>query len=109
MGDLISREAAVAAIDAHERMARRDGIKDGEMRPTLKAVREFVRALPAVDAEPVRHGRWVAEDDMLPPEYHGKKRCSICAQFALHDLYGRERLSLYCPNSGVKMDGDDDE
>lgn len=105
MGDLISREAALAAIDAHERMARRDGIKDGEMRPTLKAVREFVQALPAVDAELVRRGKWVAEDGMMPPEYHGKKRCSICAHFAMHDLYGRERLSRYCPNCGAKMEG----
>ena len=107
MDDLISREDTLAAIDAYERMTRRIGIKDDEMWPTLKTVAAFVQALPAIYAEPVRKGKWITEDGMMPPEYHGKKRCSICAKFAMHDLYGRERLSRYYPNCGAKMDGDD--
>lgn len=59
--------------------------------------------------EPVRHGKWMTADGMLPPEYHGKKCCSVCAEFALHDRFGRERLSWYCPHCGAKMGGGEEE
>lgn len=51
MGDLISREVALVAIDAYERMARENDIKDSEIRPTLNAVRRTIQALPDVNAE----------------------------------------------------------
>lgn len=53
--------------------------------------------------EPVRHGKWLKVSRMLPPEWHDKKRCSVCANFALHDRLGRVRPSNYCPNCGAKM------
>jgi hypothetical protein len=55
--------------------------------------------------EPVRHGKWIAADGMLPPGYRGKKYCSVCFEFALHDCFGRERLSWYCPFCGAIMEG----
>lgn len=55
--------------------------------------------------EPVRHGKWIDADGMLPPEYHGKKYCSVCTEFALHDRFGRERLSWFCPFCGAMMKG----
>ena len=60
---------------------------------------------PTIDAVPVVHGRWVKANGMMPPEYHGRKCCSVCDAFALSDFYGRERLSDFCPNCGAKMDG----
>lgn len=51
MGDLIDREVALVAIDAYERMARKNGIKDNEMQPTLDAIRKIIQALPDVNAE----------------------------------------------------------
>ena len=57
-----------------------------------------------IDAVPVVHGRWVKANGMMPPEYHGRKCCSVCDAFALSDFYGRERLSDFCPNCGAKMD-----
>lgn len=57
--------------------------------------------------EPVRYGKWMTADGMLPPGYRGKKYCSVCTEFALHDRFGRERLSLSCPFCGAKMDGGD--
>ena len=44
-GDLISRKELLEAID--------------ELRPKLQSIREFVQNRPAVDAEPVRHSKWV--------------------------------------------------
>ena len=48
------------AIDERERIARKyvPDIRGDELRPALKSIREFVNNRPAVDAEPVRHGRW---------------------------------------------------
>lgn len=101
MDDLISRKAAIDIMQAKGDMAM------GTPKAVFYNAAHMLETLPAVDAEPVRRGKWVAADGMMPPEYHGKKRCSICAQFAMHDLYGRERLSRYCPNCGAKMGGED--
>ena len=64
-----------------------------------------IEKAPTISAVPVVHGRWVKANGMMPPEYHGRKCCSVCDAFALSDFYGRERLSDFCPNCGAKMDG----
>lgn len=101
MGDLISREDTLAAIDAYERMTRRIGIKDDEMWPTLKTVAAFVQALPAVDAEPVRRGQWINRGYVCG-EYEWE--CSVCGE---SEWRGSTIGLYYCPNCGAKMDGDD--
>lgn len=53
---------------------------------------------PAVDAEPVRHARWLDDD-----RYFGYgERCSACASGSTG--HGRNK---YCPNCGARMDGGD--
>ena len=47
---------------------------------------------PFVDAEPVRHGRWIPTRPYL-----GSTKCSICGK-----VWGIE--SPYCPSCGAKMD-----
>ena len=79
-----------------------------EMRVSGKAAYMVVQDAPAIEAEPVRHGRWVGIKGMAPPEYHGKHRCSICYARALERKF-YEELSDYCPNCGAKMDGDSHE
>ena len=100
MDDLISREAALKAVNAYDYR----GFTVEMVKTITDGCAIELKKLPAVDAEPVRHGKWMTASGMLPPEYHGKKYCSACAQFALHDRFGRERLSWYCPNCGEKMD-----
>lgn len=53
--------------------------------------------LPTIDAEPVRHGRWIKR-------YDGIFDCSSCG--VRMDLAGtpEEYLMHYCPNCGAKMD-----
>ena len=58
-----------------------------------------------MNAEPVRHGEWIKAHGMLPPEFFGKHKCSLCGHFALSWRIGHEELSNYCPNCGAKMDG----
>lgn len=52
-----------------------------------------------------RPAKWEKATGMLPPEFHGKNRCSLCGCFALCEKPFREELSNYCPNCGAKMDG----
>ena len=57
-----------------------------------------IARFPAVDAEPVRHGRWGAYHitgyDGLHPTY--TVPCSVCA-------YEARFTYRYCPNCGTKM------
>lgn len=51
-----------------------------------------------IDAEPVRHGRWVKS-----PEYRYSWKCSECEV-----LQGFDHITMYyCPRCGAKMDGGD--
>lgn len=57
-----------------------------------------IARFPAVEAEPVRHGRWLKYSGFMPIY-----RCSICDQRNLFKG-DDEVLSPYCPNCGAKMD-----
>ena len=102
MDDLISREAALKAIKAYcNGCDNYNGLRCRAC--NFDDAMSAVDSVSAVDAEPVRHGKWLKPSRMLPPEHHDKKRCSVCANFALHDRLGRVRPSNYCPSCGAKM------
>lgn len=105
MDDLISRKELEKAIA----IARTNYNTCPKYNELFKYFCNLVSAIsdkiPAVDAEPVRHGKWLKASGMLPPEYHEKEPCSVCGNFALHDRFGRIQLSSYCPNCGAKMEG----
>lgn len=72
---------------------------------------DLIDAQPTVDAEPVRHGRWV---DRYGNKYDNHLyECSECKGKALYrfevDELGKEiavqDLSDCCPHCGAKMDG----
>lgn len=108
MSDLISREAALDAIKSYcNGLDNYSGVRCSSCMIDYAII--AVDAVPAVDAEPVRHGKWMNVCEMLPPEYHDNKRCSVCANFALHDRLDRVRMSRYCPNCSAKMDLEDDQ
>lgn len=90
MDDLISRAAVLSEIDCWH--------------IDFNSIKE----LPAVDAVPVIHGRWVKMTGMMPPEYHGHYECSECQWHmkGLRNSWTREEEMNYCPNCGAKMDGE---
>ena len=67
----------------------------GEMKD---AIRKTIESLPAVDAEPVRHGRWIGDEF--------GSRCGVCGLYAYRDKFDKPWESPYCPNCGAKMDGE---
>ena len=55
---------------------------------------------PTIEAEPVKHGRWIeAENDLRISGY-----CSSCGWEA--HMYEDDVIGMpYCPNCGARMDG----
>ena len=80
----------------------RDGLK-------LAWIEKAVDDAPTVDAVPVRHGRWTADESMYTV---GEAQCSVCkTTFYADDLYcvgekAQSELPNYCPHCGAKMDAE---
>lgn len=62
-----------------------------------KEVHDLIIWSPTVDAEPVRHGHWIEDDD------GDGRHCSICGEDYCYAISNCE-LYNYCPNCGAKMD-----
>ena len=62
-----------------------------------KAVNELLDA-PTIEAEPVRHGKWIKFHDEL-------SKCSLCN----YPTYTRWNQTDYCPNCGAKMEGKNED
>ena len=58
-----------------------------------------IEEAPTIEAEPVRHGRWVHTD--LAAHWYGKDECSECT-YHEHDRSDLSHFN-YCPHCGAKM------
>ena len=58
---------------------------------------ELIKRQPTIDAEPVRHAKWIESDEY--DEFSGRLyRCSNCNTFVIGDI------DNYCPFCGARMD-----
>ena len=108
--DLISRSVLLQDVDRSFN-AFIQGAYFSAACDAIRAKRAVIRMLndaPAIDAEPVRHGRWIMRG--------GRFRCFECDAVALQKDEGgtggfsHEYVyvkSSYCPNCGAKMDTED--
>jgi len=72
---------------------------------TYAAINDVKKA-PTVDAEPVRHGRWIPKKIIIDGwRYDSGMKCSVCGEDALN-AEDDEFLTDYCPCCGAKMDGE---
>ena len=90
MNDLISRSALLEEFDWLNRSCANEGANEA-----AAALVKLVEKAPAVDAEVVRHGYWIPQDNTRT-----KFMCSDCKS-RNHDGSGK-----YCSLCGCKMDGD---
>ena len=101
--DLISR---AAAIECMKSMAGCDACNNyGGARCracTWDDAMDIVDELPAVDAAPVVHGRWI--DNGKYAKGTISRSCSNCGDIQVHY---EKYIPNYCPNCGAKMMGDD--
>ena len=105
--DLISRSALMKRIKQLAKdIARENGGVD-HVTYAMKVAFDMAKEAPAVDAEVVRHGRWIMRGGYI--------RCSECdAKTLWKDTGGtggfsheyEQVRSVHCHNCGAKMDGD---
>ena len=101
---LISKDAAIALIENFQRelcpvgMYGRHAVygSDRDKFDDWQFIIDELEKIPAVDAAPVVHGRWIKLAEA--PEWD-QRRCTVCG-----DVSCCQRN--YCPNCGAKMDGD---
>ena len=102
--DVIDRKAVLEALDeldSHQTMSRYQCSKDlANTRLGISMAFDVVEAMPTVDAEPVRHGKWILYPDNQSKVVEADD-CSVCgAQWIFGEKYD------YCPSCGAKMDGE---
>ena len=108
MKDLISRKAAIEYLTTNMGWHDEDGYEVDDADEKREVISDLLNGIPAVEAVPVRHGRWIKMTGMMPPEYHGHYCCSECGWHSkgLRNSWTREEEMPYCPNCGAKMDGE---
>ena len=68
---------------------------------------ELIDEAPTIDAVPVRHGKWTADEILYT---QGMTACSCCkTEYYRDDLYmvgndAQGELPNYCPNCGARME-----
>lgn len=60
-----------------------------------------VKNAPTIEAEPVRHGRWLNAHVADGADF---KKCSECACYIENLYFANDYNVRYCPNCGAKMD-----
>lgn len=68
-------------------------------------VARAIKDAPTIEAEPVKHGKWMLDSDPGEP---WRYQCSECGQKTKDTCMG-EPIGNYCPNCGARMDGKDGE
>lgn len=64
----------------------------------VRYLRNEIAKTQAVDAEPIRHGKWEYVDAPVFGNPYGSYKCDYCGNSMPHK-------TNYCPNCGAKMDG----
>jgi rubrerythrin len=93
MSDLISRQAAVDALDK-----RFDSIPLDKTEEILK-LRRDLRALPSAQPQRIK-GRWIDKNGNIVSPFWERYECSVCG--------ARSENSNFCPNCGADMREEDD-
>lgn len=100
---LIDADAAKARLlEAAGNIFPKIDIRAFHMITTIADMFDSKDYFPTIEAQPVRHGRWVKR------RVQDRHECSCCHSPATITITFTEYLSDYCPNCGARMDGDED-
>lgn len=90
----------VGAMSKKTAEALAQAVIDGKpwpYREALLCAKMMLDVIPTVDAEPVRHGKWMFHND----DYRPWVTCSECGHFRFNT-----NKTTFCPHCGAKMDGE---
>lgn len=115
--DLISRSALLEEFGEEPYVWDSRDREQAQERNDWEYYTSMVEDAPAVEAEPVRHGRW-EECDWVEYDGHSEcvrypkkgRVCTYCRNAFKKEFIDSPRVH-YCPHCGAKMDGggDDDQ
>ena len=88
---------------------------DDDSTDTRCVFRDYVRTAPTIEAEPVRHGRWIEKlpyEDETVKDLEFQIVCSRCDEQNSSITFDENSVPIektfyrtrYCPNCGAKMD-----
>ena len=93
MGDLISRKDAIDIMNAKGDVAL------GTQKAVFYSAAHLLELMPAVEAEPVRRGKWERRTYWIGSFGENQMVCSECGK-----KYGFHAPYNYCPYCGAKME-----
>ena len=97
MADLIDRQALIKKVnEAYARHYEKSRIQC--LNDFYRCVWRKIFTAQAVDAEPVKHGRWMDNMDENGMLCNAWRKCSFCGGLNF------SKRPPYCPNCGAKMD-----
>lgn len=104
-------EISAAEYERLQDCIREDGMRIAALIEENKALHQDARRLPAVDAAPVVHGRWIEDERTYPGAGLANNICSVCGKIAFSSKQGLSinRKYKFCPNCGAKMRCDDEQ
>ena len=94
--DLISRAAAIDYLMTNMGWRDEDGYEVDDADEKRAIITDLVNGIPAVDAAPVVHGRWIRQKGSA-----SVYKCSACGF-----VFAGAEIAKYCPNCGALMDGE---
>lgn len=104
MSDLIERKEAIEAIKKYGKDAISAGRRTLDPVDNIIGLCNMLAALPAVEAAPVVHGRWIPRKGKWFVYY----QCSVCGKKISYPSADGKAFTNYCPNCGAKMDGEEE-
>ena len=101
MTRLIDANALKESIDEHTYLVTH-GFNETEYGCTQYGIHQIIDDAPTIDAEPVRHGKWIKADSQ---QYFRKHYpCFTCSECGYRK--DSQKKWNYCPNCGCRMDGE---
>ena len=99
MDGIISRDTVIKILNGGGSSIRTMLCGDNDIWINLMDAIGEIERVPAVEAKPVRHGKWINAGHDAFTQY---RRCSSCAR-----ILANAPAYDYCPGCGAKMDGDE--
>ena len=107
MDGFISRDTVIKILNGGGSSIRTMLRGDNDIWIDLMDAISEIERVPAVEAEPVRHGAWEMRRKTINTDFATitgtYPTCSLCGYVEC----GVDKSTPYCPNCGAKMDGDD--
>lgn len=98
MSDLISRQAAIDALDGEVVVTGKTNAK--AVKEYIQEVSDKLKAIPSAEVEPVKTGKWIhIKKRLIRGGYVDASECSVC-----HKRIMPHFKPNYRPNCGARMD-----